>query len=733
MARKGKNRGRNKKITRKYLRNEILGIFSNFPRKSFNYKQVSKIIGLRKEDERHLVMEVLEELEESDNLEQTGRGKYKLKSKIGHAIGTIDMTVHGYGFLITDELEEDIFIPRNLLHTALDGDTVKVYIYPVRKRGGRLEGEVEQIMKRARENFVGTVEIAGSFAFLIPDSKKMPYDLFIPLEKLKGAKNGQKAIGRITDWPAKVKNPFGEIVDVLGDPGENDVEMHAILAEFDLPYRFPEDVNAAAEHISEKIPEEEVTQRRDFRDVMTFTIDPHDAKDFDDALSLRKLDNGNYEIGVHIADVTHYVQTSSLIDDEAYDRATSVYLVDRVVPMIPERLSNFICSLRPDEDKLCFSVVFEMNDKGEVLREWIGRTIIRSRKRFNYGEVQDMIMGNEGELKNEIMVLHKFARTMRKDRFEKGSIAFDSVEVKFNLDRHGNPLSVYFKEQKESNHLIEEFMLLANRTVTEYINRGGKYVQETKAKPGDKNLGKPKTFVYRIHDKPDPEKFESFSRFISRFGYSVDLTSERAMSRSLNRLLKQVEGKNEQDVIENLALRSMAKARYSTSNIGHYGLAFRYYTHFTSPIRRYPDMMVHRLLAHYLKNGDAKNKKKYEQKCTHCSEMEKRAMEAERASIKYKQVEFMKDKIGMEFPAIISGLTDWGIYAEIIENRIEGMIAVQSLMDDFYEYDDENYLLLGRHTGNTFRLGDEITVEVKNVNLPKRQLDFAFVEEEETE
>lgn len=729
MARKGKNRRKNKQLSMKSLRGQILEVFSNFPRKSFNYKQISKILGIRKEEERQLVTKVLEELTEAEDLEKSSRGKYKLKSKVGHAIGTIDMTVHGYGFLITDELEEDIFIPRNLLHTALDGDTVKVYIYPVRKRGGRFEGEVEQIMKRAKENFVGTVEISGSFAFLIPDSKKMPYDLFIPMEKLNGAENGQKAIGRITDWPAKVKNPFGEIIDVLGDPGENDVEMHAILAEFDLPYKFPEDVSASAEHISEKITEQDIKERRDFRDVLTFTIDPHDAKDFDDALSLRKLKNGNYEVGVHIADVTHYVKTSTIIDEEAYDRATSVYLVDRVIPMIPERLSNFICSLRPDEEKLCFSVVFEMNEKAEVLSEWIGRTIIRSQKRFNYGEVQDMITGKEGKLKNEIMTLHELARIMRKKRFDKGSIAFDSLEVKFKLDKHGKPLSVYFKEQKESNHLVEEFMLLANRTVSEFINRGEKYIQETKAKPGDKNLGKSKTFVYRIHDKPDPEKFESFSRFITRFGYSVDLTSESAMSKSLNRLLEQVEGKKEQDVIENLALRSMAKARYSTGNIGHYGLAFKYYTHFTSPIRRFPDMMVHRLLAHYLDNGDSKNKKKYEQRCTHCSDMEKRAMEAERASTKYKQVEFMKDKVGMEFPAIISGLTNWGIFAEIIENRVEGMISVQSLVDDFYEYDDENYMLVGRHTGNTFQLGDEIIVEVKNVNLPKRQLDFAFVEE----
>ncbi len=730
MARKGQNRRKNQKFSKQNLVSQTLEVFSNFPRKSFNYKQISKMLGIKKEDQRNLIMQILEELSKEENLEQTGRGKYRLKSRMGHAIGTIDMTQHGYGFLITDELEDDVFIPRNLLHTALDGDTVKVYIYPARKRTGRLEGEVEQILKRAKENFVGTVDISGQLAFLIPDSKKMPYDLFIPLEKLNGAKNGQKAIGRITDWPARVKNPFGEIIDVLGDPGENDVEMHAILAEFDLPYKFPEDVATLAEDISEKITGQDYKERRDFRNVMTFTIDPHDAKDFDDALSLRKLENGNYEVGVHIADVTHYVKTSTIIDEEAYDRATSVYLVDRVVPMIPERLSNFICSLRPDEEKLCFSVVFELNDKAEVVSEWIGKTVILSKKRFNYGEVQDMITGKEGELKEEVMILHDFAQTLRKKRFQNGSIVFDSVEVKFNLDKKGKPLSVYFKEQKEANHLVEEFMLLANRRVTEFINRGGKYVQQTKAGPKERSRPKPKTFVYRIHDKPDPEKLESFSRFITKFGYSIDLSNESTMSKSLNHVLNQVEGKKEQDVIENLALRAMAKARYSTNNIGHYGLAFKYYSHFTSPIRRYPDMMVHRMLAHYLNNGDSKNKQKYEQRCNHCSDMEKRSMDAERASVKYKQVEFMKDKIGMEFQAIITGLTDFGIFAEIIENKVEGMISVQSLGDDFYEFDDENYTLVGRHTGKTFSLGAEILVKVKNVNLPKRQLDFAVVEEE---
>ena len=606
---------------------------------------------------------------------------------------------------------------------------VKVYVYPARKRRNSYEGEVIQIIERARDSFVGIIEISKDFAFLLPDNRKMPYDLFIPLDKLNGAKNGEKAIARITDWPEKVKNPFGEVVEVLGQPGENETEMHSILAEFDLPYKFPEEVNQAAEEISDVIPEDEIKKRRDFRKITTFTIDPHDAKDFDDALSLEKLDNGLFRIGVHIADVTHYVTPKSIVDEEGSDRATSVYLVDRVVPMLPERLSNFICSLRPDEEKLCFSAVFDMNENAEVVSEWIGRTIIKSDRRFAYEEAQELIEGKEGELKEEVLLLHDLAQKMRARRFEQGSIAFDRVEVKFNLDEKGNPLGVYFKEQKESNQLIEEFMLLANRRVTEFVNRGCKFIQDGK-KSEVKESDKTKTFVYRIHDNPDPEKLETFATFIRKFGYAIDMTPGRKMSVSLNKLLDQVEGKKEQNVIENLALRAMAKARYSTTNIGHYGLAFKNYTHFTSPIRRYPDMMVHRLLAHYLDGGDSKNKSKYERRCVHSSEMEKKAMEAERASVKYKQVEFMKDKVGEEFDAVISGLTDFGIYAEISENMCEGMISVQSLGDDFYEFDEDNYRLIGRNTGKVLQLGDPIRIEVKNVNLLRRQLDFALVEKE---
>ncbi len=722
MARKGKNRKKNRTFTKKDLINRCLGIFSNDPKKTYNYKQISQILGIKLEIEKRLVVKVLSELKTADHLEEVAPGKYKLKSKAGYAVGKIEMTQHGYGFLVSEEFEDDVFIPRNLLHTALDGDTVKVYIYPVRKRNGRTEGEVTQILERARDSFVGTIEVSGQFAFLIIDNKRMPYDLFIPLEKLNGAKNGQKAIAKITDWPKNVKNPFGEVIEVLGNPGENDVEMHAILAEFDLPYHFPDEVIKSADAINEKITEEDLKTRRDFRSVPTFTIDPHDAKDFDDAISFQKLQNGHFEIGIHIADVSHYVKSNTLLEEEAYNRATSVYLVDRVVAMLPERLSNGICSLRPNEEKLCFSAVFEINEDAIIQKEWIGRTIILSDRRFNYAEAQDIIEGKDGDMKEAILTCHSLAQKLRKNRFTSGAISFDRVEVKFNLDEKGKPLGVYFKEMKESNQLVEEFMLLANRTVSEFINYNEKYIQEraNNQSPSDKT----KTFVYRIHDKPDPEKLESFNRFISKFGYSIDLGSGVKLSKSINKLLDQVQGKKEQNLIETLAVRSMAKARYSTVNIGHYGLAFQHYTHFTSPIRRYPDLMVHRLLAAYLSGLDSKNKTRYEERCKHSSEMEKRAMEAERASIKYKQAEFMQDKIGMEFTAIISGLTDWGIYAEIIENKCEGMISVQSLENDFYEFDEDNYQLTGRHTKKVFQLGDEIQIEVKQVNLARRLLDF---------
>jgi ribonuclease R len=709
MSRKGNGRIRSG-ISKESATEQILSILSRSPEQGFNYKQIAKRLNINETSDKQMISEILKDLTKKGTVKEIYQGKFSARVSRGYITGTVDMTRSGYGFITSDDIEEDVFVSAKNLRTALHGDKVKVWLF-ARKKGSRPEGEVVEIIERWRTSFVGTIEIMPNFAFLIPDNKNMPFDLFIPTSKLNGAKQGQKAVAKVIDWDPKSKNPVAEIINVLGDPGLHETEMHAILAEFELPYHFTDDVEHDAEKISAGITENDIKSRRDFRDVPTFTVDPEDAKDFDDALSFRQLDNGNYEVGVHIADVTHYVKPGSLTEEEAKQRATSVYLVDRVVPMLPERLSNHICSLSPSEDKLTYSAVFEMNEKAEVINEWFGRTIINSDKRFSYKEAQYVIDKGEGDMKEHILVLHNLAQQLRKRRFSSGAFFFEKTEVQFDLDKDGKPLGIRFRDMGTSNQLIEEFMLLANRHVAEFV--------------GKKLRGK--TFVYRIHDKPDPEKIENFSHFITRFGYKLIEDDKTSLPKAMNRLLNSVAGKKEQNIIETLALRAMAKAVYSTDNIGHFGLSFKYYTHFTSPIRRYPDMMAHRLLTEYLNNENPGGKDKYEKLCEHSSKMERLSAEAERASVKYKQVEYMSDKTGKEFEGIISGVTEWGIYVEIIENQCEGMVNIRELGDDYYEYDEDNYCIRGRSTGKVYTLGDKVIIEVVKADLQKKQLDYRLV------
>ncbi|UGU18059.1 ribonuclease R [Sinomicrobium kalidii] len=721
---------RKKKHAEKQKKNEITkGIFSVLeknPKESFNYKQLASRLGIKDTNGRNLLIKKLGQLKEKEKIEEVERGRYRAIPSKNYFTGTVDVTGRGNAYVVCDDLDQDVFVPSNMLNRAFHGDEVEVYVFPRRRKNSKkLEGEITKVISRKKTAFVGIVQIQKNFAFVLPTDFRMYSDIFVAKNKINGAENGDKVLVEITEWPEKADSPYGRITEVFGKPGDHDTEIHAILAEYGLPYTFPEEVEHFANKLDTSITPEEIKKRRDMRDVLTFTIDPRDAKDFDDALSFRVLDNGNYEIGIHIADVSHYVVPGTLLDEEAYNRATSVYLVDRVVPMLPEILSNNACSLRPQEEKYTFSAVFEMNDKAEVLNQWFGRTVTYSDRRFAYEEAQAILESGNNEVPEAVSLtgkaykveketaeaicnLDRLAKKMRTRRMRMGAISFDKVEVKFHLDEDKVPTGVYFKEAKDANKLIEEFMLLANKKVAEFIGR---------KKPQ-------KTFVYRVHDEPDDEKLMQLQGVISRFGYALNMKSRKTITSSLNSLLEEVQGKKEQNLVDTLAIRTMSKAEYTTHNIGHYGLAFDFYTHFTSPIRRYPDVMVHRLLQHYLDGADSAKEEEYEERCRHSSSMENLAVNAERDSIKYMQIKFMEERTDQEFVGVISGVTEWGIYVEIIENKCEGMIRIRDIRDDYYVFDDKQYALVGEVTKNMYQLGDEVIVKVKSTDLIKRHLDF---------
>lgn len=700
------------------LARKVLNFLDNNYGKEFNAKQIIKKLEIRDSVTKGGVEPTLHKLAAAGSVSKTPRNYFSSVKEPEFVEGEVDFVNPRFAFIKPDpkhDLEEDVLVKEADLKHALDGDRVRIMVYPTKGNTGRLEGKVLEIVQRNRDEFVGRVEISPRFAFVVPDFKKMHHDIFIHTGDLNGAQHNQKVVVKFTEWREDDKNPTGKITRVLGKAGEHEVEIHSIMAEFGLPFEYPQAVEEEANAIPDEIPSSEIKNRRDMRDVPTFTIDPADAKDFDDAISYRKLDNGNLEIGVHIADVTYYVQPKTGLEKEAYDRATSVYLVDRTIPMLPERLSNGLCSLRPNEDKLTFSCVFELDENADVLNHWIGRTVTHSDRRFAYEEGQENIDNQSGDFFQELTHLNDLAKKLRKRRFEKGAVNFETVEVKFKLDEKGKPLGLFVKERKDIHKLIEEFMLLANRTVAEFVY--------------NKNKGND-TFVYRIHDNPDAERLDTFANFAKKFGHEVKLGEGTRISAVLNKLMDEIVGKPEQNVLEQLAIRSMAKAKYTTEPKGHFGLAFKHYTHFTSPIRRYPDMMVHRLLQHYLDGGKSPNEEEWEDKSLHSSTREKRASDAERASIKYKQVEFMSLAEEKDYEGIVAGVTEWGVFVEITETKCEGMIRVHDMKDDYYDFDEKNMRLIGSKNKKMITLGDKVVVRVVATDIDRRTIDLEFADNE---
>nr|WKN36800.1 ribonuclease R [Tunicatimonas sp. TK19036] len=717
---KTKTRSRTKKTsqTSEQLTSLVLTLLNANVTKAFTPRQMLRQFSLSDRASKAALPEVLQALESGGKIRELQHGKYQSTKKPEYILGQVDYVNPRFAFIISDELEEDIKVDSDSLMNAWDGDTVKVLSYGPgysSEHGAdrRPEGEVVEVVKRGRDEFVGRVEMSARYGFVIPDYRKLHEDIYVRLDDLNGASHGDKVIVKVTEWPKDDRNAVGKIINVLGKAGEHQAEMHSIMAEFGLPFDFPDHVEQEAEKMKAGITKKEIAKRRDFRNITTFTIDPEDAKDFDDALSIQKLDNGLWEIGVHIADVTHYLQLNTALEEEAERRATSVYLVDRVIPMLPEKLSNELCSLRPEEEKLTFSAVFEMDDEGQVKKEWFGRTVIYSDRRFTYEEAQERLETQKGDFAEEVIQLNTLAKKIRDERFAKGAINFETTEVRFKLDEKGRPIEVVPKVRKDAHKLIEEFMLLANKKVAEFaFNYKGRK---------EKN-----TFVYRVHDYPDAEKVRDFAEFAQRFGYKIQ-TSDKDIPFSMNKLMAAVEGKPEQDILQSIAIRTMAKAKYTTEASGHFGLAFKHYSHFTSPIRRYPDVMTHRLLAHYLNGGNSPEAESYEKLCEHSSEMEKRAADAERASVKYKQVEYMAQREQHTFAGIVSGVTEWGVYVEMVDSKCEGMVRMADMKDDYYEFDAKNFRIIGKRRKRIIALGDKVNVKVTNTDLDRRTIDLEFV------